>query len=316
MIENSNSSDFMSAHGKIPVSMKNDYLFRALMQTNNQVLIELTSAVLHIDVASVKAATILNPIILGDHISDKEIILDVNVLFDDNSYINLEMQVTDYGNWEKRSLYYLCRNYARLEKGDNYINLRPSIQIGFLDYSLFPDNPEFCASYRLRNDRTFKEYSDNLRIFVVDLTQIDLATAEDKVYQIDKWAKLFQSTTWEEIQMLAAQNNGISQAAASVFNLTADEAFRIECQMREDYLMEQSAIEEYRKRTEEAYQKAKEDLARTEAHLSQREIDLKRTETDLKRAEADLERRESDLKSANAEIERLKKQLADNGIKI
>ena len=45
-------------------------------------------------------------------------------------------------------------------------------------------------------------YSDKLRLSVVDLTKIDMATKEDKAYHIDYWASLFKATTWEEIKML------------------------------------------------------------------------------------------------------------------
>jgi len=33
---------------------------------------------------------------------------------------------------------------------------------------------------------------------VLDLSRIDLATEEDKQYQLDYWAALFKAKTWEE----------------------------------------------------------------------------------------------------------------------
>ncbi len=50
-------------------------------------------------------------------------------------------------------------------------------------------------------------------ISVLDLTNIDLATEEDKSYNIDKWASLFKAQTWEEIKMLAEKNESIDEAA-------------------------------------------------------------------------------------------------------
>ena len=47
---------------------------------------------------------------------------------------------------------------------------------------------------------------------MVDLTNISLATAEDKRYNIDKWAKLFKAKTWEDIKMLAKQDISLSAA--------------------------------------------------------------------------------------------------------
>lgn len=38
-----------------------------------------------------------------------------------------------------------------LKAGDIYQNVKPVIQIGLLDYTLFPECPEFYATYEFRN---------------------------------------------------------------------------------------------------------------------------------------------------------------------
>ena len=38
---------------------------------------------------------------------------------------------------------------------------------------------------------------------MVDLTQTELATEEDKANRIDYWARLFKAKTWEDLKMLA-----------------------------------------------------------------------------------------------------------------
>ena len=48
---------------------------------------------------------------------------------------------------------------------------------------------------------THRIYSDNFSLYVLDLSQIDLATKEDCFWQVDEWAKLFKATTWEEINV-------------------------------------------------------------------------------------------------------------------
>ena len=40
-------------------------------------------------------------------------------------------------------------------------------------------------------------YNNNFTLNMLDLTQIELATEEDKAYKIDYWAKLFKAKTWE-----------------------------------------------------------------------------------------------------------------------
>ena len=78
-------------------------------------------------------------------------------------------------------------------------------------------------------------YSDKLRLSVVDLTHIDLATEEDKQYHIDQWAALFKAATWEEIKMIAQQNDYLQEASKAYYRLTQEERIRQICEAREDY---------------------------------------------------------------------------------
>lgn len=78
-------------------------------------------------------------------------------------------------------------------------------------------------------------YSDNLELCVLDLTQIKLATQEDKEFQIDYWAALFKSKTWEEMKMLAKKNEYMEEATKTVFRMSAEEEVIKRCRDREDY---------------------------------------------------------------------------------
>jgi septal ring factor EnvC (AmiA/AmiB activator) len=77
---------------------------------------------------------------------------------------------------------------------------------------------------------------------VVSLKHIDLATDEDKQFGIDRWARLFKSTTWEDIKMLAKNEPIFKDAAETLYDLNADETIRAQCRAREDYNRQQSAI--------------------------------------------------------------------------
>ncbi len=73
---------------------------------------------------------------------------------------------------------------------------------------------------------------------MVNLSRIDLATDEDKKYQIDYWARLFKAATWEEIHMLASENDYINEASNTILRLSAEEDIRKRCQDREEYYRE------------------------------------------------------------------------------
>ena len=42
-----------------------------------------------------------------------------------------------------------------------------------------------------------------MKLSVIDLSKVELATEEDRLYGIDYWTRLFKAKTWEEIKMLA-----------------------------------------------------------------------------------------------------------------
>ena len=77
-------------------------------------------------------------------------------------------------------------------------------------------------------------YSDKFTLSVVNLNQITLATEEDKLYNIDYWAALFKSETWEELRMMTENNEYLQEAAESLYIANADEIVRQQCIARED----------------------------------------------------------------------------------
>lgn len=161
-----------------------------------------------------------------------------------NRLLNLEMQVKNEYNWADRSLTYLCRAFDQLQEGQDYEETLPVIHIGFTDFTLFPDNPEFYATYRMININNHSQvYSDKFTLSVVDLTQIEKATEEDKASKIDYWARLFKAQTWEELQMLAQNDEYLQAAATSIRLANEKEIVREQCRAREDALRRERTLE-------------------------------------------------------------------------
>ena len=117
--------------------MTNDYMFRAVLQKNVKVLKGLICSLLHLSEDEVISVQITNPIQLGEDMDDKTFVLDINVLLNDDVIINLEMQMQNERNWEERSLSYLCRSFDQLYQGQDYIEAKPAIHIGFLNFTPF-----------------------------------------------------------------------------------------------------------------------------------------------------------------------------------
>lgn len=148
------SPALQEATGEILYGLTNDYMFRILFQKNK---------------------------------------LDIKMILNTHQQIDLEMQVNDYHDWPERSIGYLCRMYDSLEHGEEYIDTKPAIHIGILDYTPFPEQPLFYSKNQIMDVNTQRIYSDKFTIFVLDLSKADLATQDDCLWGINKWAKLFKA---------------------------------------------------------------------------------------------------------------------------
>lgn len=233
-MQNKQPASFMEATGVIEFNMTNNYMFRYILQKNEKVLRGLICSLLHLKPEQIKSVEITNPINLSGDITGKEFILDINVMLNDDTLINLEMQVANEHNWPERSLMYLCRAFDQLYRGQKYEEALPVYHIGFLDFTLFPEYPEFYATYQMLNIKNHHLYSSKFTLSVVNLTQTELATEEDKANKIDYWARVFKAKTWEELKMLAKENEYLNEAADSIYKANAEEIVRQQCRARED----------------------------------------------------------------------------------
>ncbi|MBR5968393.1 MAG: Rpn family recombination-promoting nuclease/putative transposase [Lachnospiraceae bacterium] len=275
--------------GSLGFKMSNDYLFRALLQKDEESLKNLVSAFIGIAPEEIEDVTVTNPIVLGDSLVDIEIHLDVHVIIDNSRSMDLEMQTARHVGYVERSLLYLCRSFDSLHHGDDYQDTPGIWQISFCDFCLFPDRPEFYANYMMINVRDPKSlYSEKLRISNVDLTHIDLATEADVHAGLVDWARMFKAQTWEELKMLAQENKHIEQAVSSAWQLSEDERIREQMRRRdEDKRYWNSVL----RRLEKAEQRAEE--------TEQRAIE----------AEKQLIEKDEQLEEMSRTIEALKAQL-------
>lgn len=229
------SIELEAATGQIDYTLKNDYMFHVTLQNSSLVLRGLIGSLLHLKQEEIKDIKILNPILPGQSIDHKQFILDIHIVLNDNTGINLELQIRNDSNWPDRSLIYLCRSFDTLNRGMNYSDIQPVYHIGILDYTLFPEYPEFYACNMLMNIKNHKIFNDKFLLNVLSLNQIELATDEDQFWEIDIWARLFKAKTWEEIKMLAENNEVLTEAAETIYKNNADQIIRWQCQAREDY---------------------------------------------------------------------------------
>ena len=105
------TQNYLKATGEIRYNMTNDYMFRAVLQENREALCGLICAVLRMKRSNIRSIEVLNPIKLGERIDDKSFQLDIRVLLNDNTYLDVEMQVENYYSKRQRSFGVCCAGF-------------------------------------------------------------------------------------------------------------------------------------------------------------------------------------------------------------
>ena len=221
----------------------------------------------------------------------------------------------NYGNWPERSLGYLCRSFDNLNTGDEYRTVKPAIHIGFLDFHLFKDAPEFHAVYKLLNTKNMHSYTDKFSLHVIDLRHIDLATEEDKAYQTDVWAAFFKAKTWEEMRMLAERKPDLQSSVETLYQLNSDEQIRetldrfVRAQRREQgYLDTISEQQDTISEQQERLSAQEDTISEQQEKLSAQEETISEQQEKLSTQENTISSLEQENAALRAELEALRTQ--------
>jgi predicted transposase/invertase (TIGR01784 family) len=142
--------------------------------------------------------------------------LDVRAILDDGTRINIEVQLKNEFNMEKRSLRYWALEYTRgLTEGQDYRELPCVIVINILDFSYIPLD-EFHTSFHIYEDR-HKEYllTDALEMHYIDMVRFRKYRGKDLNEEFHRWLIYFDEQSSEGLVEEVLQMDTAIQAAQS-----------------------------------------------------------------------------------------------------
>ena len=301
--------------GPLPFRMTNDILFHLLFETNTTALRGLICSLLKLQDSDIHSIEIKNPIEFGKTVFAKGFVLDLKLLLNNNTSINVEMQVLKFKNWTERSLSYLCRSYDKLNAGEDYLDTNTAIHIGILDYDLFPeDEARFYTTYHLADDVTHKIYTGKFQLSVLYLNHVDKATKEDLACHLDYWARFFKATTWEELKMLAEKSPTLKEATKTVYSTTADICAQTMLEAYEEYeklyrTIKREAEEEVAQ-GKEALAQRQEEIARCEAKIAQQKAEIAQQQSEIAQQQSEIAQQQSEIAQQQSEIAQQKERIA------
>ena len=217
-----------------------DFAFKKLFgsEENKDLLISLINAIVS-EEEQVVEVELKNPYSLADYRAGKISILDIKAKAENGRWFNVEMQIREDNNFDKRAIYYWAKLVTeQLSEGMMYKELKKTISISILDYDFVPDTEEVHSCYKIINTATGKD--DKLHD-VFELHYIELKKFKKKYHEIqtalDRWSSFL--TTAHQLDRdhtpkeLASDKNIVKAIAAIDRMFDAEERLVYDIRMQE-----------------------------------------------------------------------------------
>ena len=160
--------------------LTDDYVFKRVFTKDGHedMLKDLLSAILNIEIKKIE---IKNPEMTKPSKEAKREILDIRATINDDSLIDIEMQVKDYKNINKRSIAYLAKLYSdQLQKGDDYNKPLKTISINILNFNFFRRN-----TYHSIGRLKFEEIEKEKYVEIGEIEEDKYVTRDLEVHYIE-----------------------------------------------------------------------------------------------------------------------------------
>jgi predicted transposase/invertase (TIGR01784 family) len=174
----------------IDIDPKVDFVFKYLLgrESTRPILVSVLDSVLAPPPdGRVGYVDVLNPYNPKEALDDKLSILDIKARDQSGRLFNVEMQMLTYRYYEKRILYYASRlHQGQLHEGEDYLKLRPTISISFLNHVLFANVPGYHLVFRLLEETHHFPFTKDLELHILELPKFTKSATELST-ELDIW---------------------------------------------------------------------------------------------------------------------------------
>ncbi|WNS43835.1 Rpn family recombination-promoting nuclease/putative transposase [Paenibacillus sp. MMS20-IR301] len=183
-----------------------DFVFKRIFasENNKDVLLAFLNVIL-LDAGAepLDEVVLLNPYTDKDDPLDKQSIFDIWAKTASGKLINIEMQLFNQYDMEKRTLYYWSKRYSsQLQIGGRYVELKKCITINILNYNVLP-NAHTHSVFHLREDSSGVPLIDDIEIHFLELPKLKKAAVpgEEGLINWLLFLKGIDTESWEVLRM-------------------------------------------------------------------------------------------------------------------
>ena len=188
-----------------------------------------------------------NTVLEKDLYDSKLGVLDIKATLDNDIVCNIEMQMTDKGNIEKRLLYYWSKLYTQqIKSGEKYKKLPKTIAILIANFELeqLKNIPKYYTKWQIREEEYQKiVLTDRLELYIIELPKTVYDVSKESNKKLMSWMKfLINPKSVEVVEM--EENEELKKAWEVYEDINADEHERYLAELRIKYILDLEDIRE------------------------------------------------------------------------
>jgi predicted transposase/invertase (TIGR01784 family) len=163
------------------ISPRVDIAFKKIfgVEENKDLLISLINSIVS-EEDQVTEVILLNPYNPQNFRNDKSSVLDIKAKGKDGKRFNIEIQVSDEGDYDKRALFYWAKLYTeQLQNGQEYSLLAKAIGIHILNFTSIPGAAKYHNVFHVTERETGFAYFKDLELHTIELKKFSENSQED-----------------------------------------------------------------------------------------------------------------------------------------
>ena len=163
------------------ISPRVDLAFKKIfgVEENKDLLISLINSIVGTE-DQVKEVTLLNPYNPKNFRQDKLSILDVKATNQDGKRFNIEIQISDEADYDKRALYYWAKLYTeQLKVAQDYSALSKAIGIHILNFTSIPKAKNYHNVFHITEKENGFTYFKDLELHTIELNKFTSDSSEE-----------------------------------------------------------------------------------------------------------------------------------------
>lgn len=226
---------------EMQLKVTNDYIFKKIFakKGNESILKDLLHSILQIKIKSLEVMADTN--LERELESNKLGILDIKARIDNETIVNIEIQIINRYNMIERTLFYWSGLYYNvLQKGEDYKEIKKVIAINILDYNEFEEGP-YHEIAKLRREYLYKILTDKIEIHFIQIPKFKKQRKDMKT-KLDMWMDFISQIDEKEVKNAMSKNKEIKKAQEEYEYLTGDEAERRIAFLREKAIRDENSI--------------------------------------------------------------------------